>query len=413
MSSGFSGVFKNRKFVYLWGSQIFSQLTVNFLTFVLLLRIYEQTRSTFATSFIWVSYALPAIIIGPFAASFVDLADRKKVLMTATVFQFLVVLLFSFVYEKYLYFSYLVVLGYSFFNQFYVPAEAASLPVVLNRKHLAYGNGLFFLTQQAALAAGFGIAGVLNEFLGFGVTLFISACFLLGAFVCVSLLPSMKVSKIKALDFENRVREFFKQIFEGYSFLKAQRRILMAFGLLLTLQVSVAVLTTNLPVIAGQLLDVRTNLASVYVVVPAGIGAVLGALTFPRMLSRKRVSKRNVIQLSLVLVTLVIWLLVFLEPMLERWSRITAGMILFLAAGFFFLGLIIPAQTFLQENTPKQMMGRVFGNFWFLTTAATVFPVIFSATITDVLGVGTLLLLLSCVSAGAFAFSTVYVRLTR
>jgi MFS-type transporter involved in bile tolerance (Atg22 family) len=51
-----------------------------------------------------------------------------------------------------------------------------------------------------------------------------------------------------------------------------------------------------------------------------------------------------------------------------------------------FIGVLIPSQTLLQEKTPHDLRGRVFGNFWFLVTAASVFPVILSGTITEIFG---------------------------
>ena len=69
-------------------------------------------------------------------------------------------------------------------------------------------------------------------------------------------------------------------------------------------------------------------------------------------------------------------------------------------AGLAFVGVAIPSQTYLQEFTPYKLRGRVFGNFWFLTIIASVIPVIFSGTITEVFGVRFFLFILS-----AFAFS--------
>lgn len=111
---------KNFKFLYLWASQILSQLTIYVMNFLLLLRLFEKTGSTIATSFLWVAYALPAILIGPFAAA----SHRTS-----------------------LFLIYGVALAYSFLNQFYVPAELATLPSVVKKKVLPHANGLFFLTQ--------------------------------------------------------------------------------------------------------------------------------------------------------------------------------------------------------------------------------------------------------------------------
>jgi MFS family permease len=71
---------------------------------------------------------------------------------------------------------------------------------------------------------------------------------------------------------------------------------------------------------------------------------------------------------------------------------------MFLIVGFTVVGVLVPSMTYLQEETPEKLLGRVFGNFWFLTTVVTVLPVLFSATITDLLGIRWLLIILSFIT---------------
>src|SRR3972149_9056828 len=98
--SEFTQTIKDRKFLSLWTSQIPSQLTVNILSFVILIRIYEQTHSPIATSLLWITYAIPSMIIGPFAAAAVDLFDKRKVLFISNLMQALIVLAYGLVLYK-------------------------------------------------------------------------------------------------------------------------------------------------------------------------------------------------------------------------------------------------------------------------------------------------------------------------
>jgi len=63
---------KNKKFLYLWTSQILTQLTVNLINFVIILRIFGKMQSTVAVSLVWLFYALPTIIVGPFVGTLID-----------------------------------------------------------------------------------------------------------------------------------------------------------------------------------------------------------------------------------------------------------------------------------------------------------------------------------------------------
>jgi len=86
MLQEFKPVLKNKNFLCIWISQIFSQLTINIMNFVFLIRLFEVTGSAISTSLLWVSYALPAILIGPFASGAVDLVDRRKMLIVTNLF---------------------------------------------------------------------------------------------------------------------------------------------------------------------------------------------------------------------------------------------------------------------------------------------------------------------------------------
>ena len=58
--------------------------------------------------------------------------------------------------------------------------------------------------------------------------------------------------------------------------------------------------------------------------------------------------------------------------------------------------------------TPGGLRGRVFGNYWFLVTIATIFPVIFSGVITDILGIPFLLFSLGLLAIFVLVLSLRY-----
>jgi hypothetical protein len=79
MFKEFKSFTKNPKFLYLWVSQILSQLTVNIMNFLLLAHLFETTKSSIAVALLWVAYSLPALIIGPIGAASVDLLSRRNI----------------------------------------------------------------------------------------------------------------------------------------------------------------------------------------------------------------------------------------------------------------------------------------------------------------------------------------------
>ena len=76
-------------------------------------------------------------------------------------------------------------------DQFYVPAEMASLPSLVAESKLAKANSMFFLTQQLSLIIGFGFAGIIQNYVGFEGSLAICAGALFIAFISVLFLPKL------------------------------------------------------------------------------------------------------------------------------------------------------------------------------------------------------------------------------
>jgi MFS family permease len=404
MLEDFKPIIKNKSFIYLWISQITSQLTINVMNFVFLIRIYEQTGSAISISFLWVAYSLPAILIGPFASATVDLVNRKKMLVITNLLQAVTVFICALTHSGNIFILFETVFVYSLLNQFYVPAESASLPTVVKEKGLAQANSLFLLTMQGSLVFGFGVAGLVYAALGFERTLFLCSFLLFVAFLSTLFLPSLGTGNIVPKNFEKAVSGFFERIIEGYRFIKGERRVLIPFLLLIGFQVSFQVCSVAIPSIAKDLMNLPLKNAGITLLVPAGIGAIAAILILPRLLSRSW-RKKKVIDNSLIILGSFLFLLTFIVPLLPYYWRIVLTFILLVAMGSSFVGITIPSQTFLQESTPKELRGRVFGNFWFLVTVASVIPVIFSGTIIEALGIRTLLLILSVFCMGAYIFS--------
>jgi len=401
-------VFRNRNFMSLWTSQALSQVALNIITFLVLVRVFEMTGSTIATSFVWIAYALPALIIGPFASASADIFDKRKVLVYSNLTQALIVLLYAIFFEVSLFVSYLVVFSYSFFNQFYIPTESSALPSLVKKDTYPIANSIFFFTAQIAVVAGFGVGGAINELVNFQAAFLLGAAFLFIAFLSVMSLPEMKAERKLSQGIEKGVGVFFNSISEGYFFIKGHRHILMPFALMIGLQVSVSVLGTVLPIMSTDILMAAAASAGFLIALPAGLGAGAGGLISSRLLMKK-IRKRKIIEVSLLFLTLEIWAVIFLVSRIgPEVLRIAVSWALFFAAGVSFGSIFLSSQTFLQEQTPGGMRGRVFGNFWFLGIVATVVPVLSAATIAELFGVRTLLFVLSLTSGTALAYSSLY-----
>ena len=182
---------------------------------------------------------------------------------------------------------------------------------------------------------------------------------------------------------------FFLRLVEGYNLIKGDRRILVPFSTLFVLWIMLAVVVVNVPIIATEIFKISTTASGILIVAPAGIGALFGGISIPKIL-KFGIRKRRIIEISLVLTSLVLFTISNLVPSVPATYGLLLGIFSIISAGFSFMGVFIPTQTFLQEKTPGGFRGRVFGNFWFVTNIATIIPVFVSSAVVEIFGIKTL-----------------------
>jgi len=202
----------------------------------------------------------------------------------------------------------------------------------------------------------------------------------------VMFLPKMKFNNVKHNTIEDSLIMFFKSIYSGYKYIKSSKNILITFLTLISIQVVFSIVIVSVPTIAEKILRIPANLSGIYIVIPAGLGSMLGAVYIPIFLKNKW-RKRRLIETSLLVLSILIFSEIFIVYYLPSIINIIVSGVIIFFLGIFFTGIIIPSQTFLQEHTHDTYQGRIFGNMWFITTIATIIPVIFYGVITEMFGI--------------------------
>jgi len=383
MRNNFIAILKTKNFIKIWSSQILSQLTVNLLNFVLIIKIFENTNSTVAVSLFWFFWALPAIFLGPFSGTLIDFLGTRKILILSNLSQALVVLLYLPVRNS-IWPIYSILLLYSFLNQFYLPAEAATLPGTVNRKLLPSANSLFLFTTYASLILGYGLAGPLIKLIGRQFPFVIGSLMLILAALAVRLLPSQTFSKINHKISSQYLPDFFKKLNEGYQFIRYNPTVLFPLLILVFSQIILSILLVLAPALIVKILNTDLINISSRLVLPIGIGGILGMITTVKLL--KNIRKRYLINTGFFLLSFSLFFLVLAVPHFPQYFKILSEIVLGLICGFAFSLFTVPTQTLLQEKTPDNLRGRVFGVLGFLITLSSVLPVLFAATIGEFLG---------------------------
>ena len=190
------------------------------------------------------------------------------------------------------------------------------------------------------------------------------------------------------------MKVFFGHIIEGYKFIKTKKTVLYPLALLFSIQVGLAIVFANLPIIAVEILKVSTTYVGILVVAPAGIGATLGSIYINRLIKRGW-RKKKIINTGLAAIGIGVFMIAWAIPFIPTTLRFISGPILITLIGFGFIAVNIPTLTYLQEVVPNWLRGRVFGNLYFLITLTTILPIIFSGIVSEFFGVNILLTILS------------------
>jgi hypothetical protein len=283
---------------------------------------------------------------------------------------------------------------------FFVPAEAATIPVIVRKRDLLVANSLFTFTFNGAFLLGFIIlAPILIAFAGFP-TLFaiIVAMFALAAVLCATLPPSAAPKEALGVDVAGEaVTRGRRDIGEAVRFLRDQPRIAWSLVYIAVTYTLIAVAGALAPGYVREVLLLPER-AVALLVAPAGIGVVagLGLLNF---VSRHLGHGRAVgIGLTAVVVALVV--LAAARPLALIAGRATVGGGL---AGLpYFIGLVVlttfvfglayafitvPSMTLVQEELPDLIRGRVFGVLNVLVSVFSLLPIVVVGPVADIWGV--------------------------
>ena len=374
-------------FPKIWTIQILSQVSLNLVNFLLILRIFEATGSTVAVSLVWLFYATPVLILGPFAGTISDLFSKRSLMFAAISVQAAAVLFYLPIQSR-IWPIYLVVFLYGIISQVYIPAESSMMVRLVPKKLLAAANSLFVFTIYASFLFGFGLAGPLVRLFGKNTPfLIVSALLVFGSFLVRSLPKDEKAEKVTTPD------DFWRKLVEGYAFLKKNPNVLFPLILLVLTSAVVQIIAVLAPAITVKVFGIDLLDASTRVILPVGAGAIMGAFGAVRLLRTNR--KKVVVTQGIFMAAISLAVLGLAVPNIEN-STLVGTMALF-TLGLSFPMVSIPSQTLMQEKTPETLRGRVFGTLGFLMTGFSLLPVLFSAALTEVISEVALIVLLSIV----------------
>lgn len=421
-AGGYRAVLKNRNFLALWLGQVFSQLAdrIIFVVFIALIAHYFGTSDRY-NSYLYIAFTIPAILLTAVAGVFIDRWPRKAVLVSSNLIRAACIALLPLAASGSKWSIFAAAFMVSSATQFFVPAEAATIPSIVPKHHLLVANSLFTTTMMASVIFGFALGDpLINIFSLERVHWAITALFLASSAILMQIhFPKVETLVEKApiaTSFNDYMARFVAEIKEGFAYIQTHvlvRNAMLKLAVLFSAVVALCILFISF---AKAFLFADPQVAArkfAYIITYSGIGMALGAVLVGHLF---RHAKRGylvyggflTIGICLSLMAGIEWISgkdhVFNIPRLvtafiyldevHLTYRMLYTYFLSTLMGIGAAFIAIPLQALLHELIPEDKRGKVLGvQFTLLSTSSTV-PVLAAGLAVEHIGVRALFLLI-------------------
>ncbi len=407
---GLAGVLALPGFRRLWIGQVFSQLADKFYIVLMVFLIAQywvtdtpqsnealaEAAAAFRMSFetraqmitllatgIYVANTVPAMLLGTVAGVWADRWPKRTVMVASNGLRAGLVMLAPLCLLPGpmwlgLSWGYWALVLMTFFEsvltQFFAPAEQAAIPLLVNYNQLLAANSVYQATSMAATIVGFALGDPILRLLR---TLLAQVGIPGGEFVLLPLCYGAAAVAIAGIEIPEpprlpRTISVWEEIGEGVQVLRERPKVrsaMIQLVLLYSLLAALYVLAISLAAEIGGLGPTRFGV----LLAMSGLGLAVGALAMAQL--GERFSRRALASAGLGTIA---WCLVLLGQL--------RGNLVFtlLLCGLLGVGaalLAIPAQTTIQEDTPENQRGRVFGLQNNLINIALSLPLVLAGTV--------------------------------
>ncbi len=174
-------VLRVRNFALLWGAGAVSLLGDWVLLIALPFYVYNRTGSALATGAMFMAQTVPRILLGSVAGVFVDRWDRQRTMVVADLSRAALLLLLLLARSPdWLWIVYPVAALQAAIGQFFLPAQSATVPRLVDEEQLVAANALTSLSMNLTRLVGPALGGALLGLVGLpAVVLLDAASFLI------------------------------------------------------------------------------------------------------------------------------------------------------------------------------------------------------------------------------------------
>jgi MFS family permease len=356
-TAGYLTVLRNRHFLALWIAQILSQL-VDKIVLILLIAIavssdYKDYPVPVNTreSLIMIAMTLPAVFLGSIAGIFVDWHPKREVMILCNFLRGACIFVIPFLPHS-LIVLLLITFIISTLTNIFAPAEQSAIPLIIPKSDLLPANALFTITMVGSLILGFAIGSPL---LTWTMNLVPSAReysreLLLGSIYILSGLGLFILPKDEMIEPQKEGGGIWADLKDGFKYVKHNHLI---GGAMVQLVLLYAVLGT-MQKLSLNLAEVVTNNRDDFgfFVASVGVGLAIGAFILGQF--GDRFTHRPLPFVGFIGMAIGLLMFAFVSNL---WVGLAVGSFI----GIHGAMIAIPMQTAIQEHTPENMRGKVFG----------------------------------------------------
>lgn len=395
----------NPRFRRLLESRVLGQAAQNAMLYALLILVVEKTGSSVQSVILLFAFTVPGIVLSIPAGAAADILPKRFTLTLGYLLRAGLAAALIYYHDDLIY-IYLIAAAQSTVGQFFSPAEAATVPAVVQREQLTAANSWMVFTLILGQVTGMVvIAPIMLKFVGAEAVFAVCTGLFLAATYVVGWLAS---------GFSRREEErapsvgFIEATGEGFRILRSNRRAYLS-TIYLTASIALSrVLVVLLPKYTENVLNIQAE-DIVFVVAPAAMGAGIGLLLAPlltRFIGAWRIVALGFILFLLGLIAL--GLAVYVQDVIQgRFDlgtisfgeetfgvsgAITVTMLLAVPLGLAFTLVSVASRVVMNEQAPPEAQGRLFAVQMAIGDLLSLPPLLIVGIVADEVGVRATLL---------------------
>lgn len=379
----YKDLLKNKNFTLLTVGGFISSIGDYLYNIGITVYIYSLTKSVGAVALMWLSRGVLRIPVLYLSGIIADYYNKKRVIVFANLISVIFAFLFIFVNEKTLWPIYILAFLLQSLNDIDMSSETAILPELVSKDQLQYSNSVFSFLESTSVFLAPAIGGIIYNFYGSNLLFIINAVSFLIAGILFSFI---KYNHVRS-EINREKIGIIRSGLEGYKTLSKYVNVKIVFVIMSVYAVLGRFYETYKVAVSDILLGLN----------PEGIiyfdyALAIGGLSVPLIV--KALSKRNHVitfTVSSIIVNLAYLIFGYSHSFIITFIILTI------------LGLTqniqgIYSRTIIQNNIPKEYLGRVFSFYKMLLTLFAILGLLIASPLYALVGIGSSFLIIAVIS---------------